>query len=166
MHNKKVLITLVVLITAAAFGCAKHQFLPIVTPPVAKIFTVTSLNHTADTVNVGDTIWLNAAGTIYDTSKAVYVYMSSSYTANGASTVYNYGSATSSIKVKYVTGAPSSGVFAWTATIPLIGATEVPDKVKLTVSATFQYQLSLSSELPSSLAISDAGQGTKTIYVR
>jgi hypothetical protein len=164
MRNQ-ILIPLAILITAAAIGCAKHQFLPIVTPPVSKIFTVSSLNHTADTVNVGDTIWLNAAGTIYDTSKAVYVYMSASYTANGGSTVYNYGSASSSIKVKYVTGAATGGVFAWTATIPLIGATEVPDKTKLTVSATFQYQLSLSSELPSSLTISDAGQHNKTVYV-
>ena len=163
--RKRTYIFLVVLITAAAIGCAKHQFLPTLTTP-SKIFTVSSLKHTADTVNIGDTVWLNAAGTLADTSKAVYVYLSASYTANGASTVYNYGSSTSSIKVKYVAGADSAGLFPWTATIPLIGATEVPDKVKLTVSATFQYQLSLSSELPSSLAISDAGQGTKTIYVR
>ncbi len=164
MRNR-ILIPLVVLVTAAAIGCAKHQFLPIVTPPVAKIFTVSSLNHTADTVNVGDTVWLNAAGTIYDTSKAIYVAMSATYTANGASTVYNYGTAASPLKVKYVTGADSAGVFAWTATIPLIGATNVPVKTKLTVAATFQYQLSFSSELPSSLNINDAGQKTKAIYV-
>ena len=164
MRNR-ILITLVVLATAAAIGCAKHQFLPMVTPPVAKIFTVSSLNHTADTVNVGDTVYLNAAGTVYDTSKAVYVSMTASYSANGASTVYNYGSASSPVKVKYVTGTDSAGVFAWTATIPLIGATNVPIKTKLTVAATFQYQLSFSSELPSSLSITDAGQKTKTIYV-
>lgn len=163
--NNKIAITLVVLITAAAIGCAKHQFLPVVTPPVAKIFTISSLKHTADTVNVGDTVYLNAAGTIYDTSKAIYVNMTAGYTANGASTVYNYGSASSPIKVSYVTGTDSAGVFAWTATIPLIGATNVPVKTKLTVAATFQYQLSFSSELPSSLSISDAGQKTKTIYV-
>ncbi|HET6255059.1 MAG TPA: hypothetical protein VFE32_13340 [Puia sp.] len=164
MHNK-ILITLVVLITAAAAGCAKHQFLPVVTPPVSKIFTVTSLKHTADTVNIGDTVYLNAAGTIYDTSKAVYVFMTSTYTANGASTVYNFGSASSPVKVKYTTGAANNGVFGWTATIPLIGATEVPAKTKLTIAATFQYQLSLSSELPSSLSITDAGQTNKTVYV-
>ncbi|HTR27775.1 MAG TPA: hypothetical protein VMH27_00795 [Puia sp.] len=164
MRNK-ILITLVVLITAAAFGCAKHQFLPTLATP-SKIFAVSSLKHTADTVNIGDTVWLNAAGTLSDTSKAVYVYMSASYTANGASTVYNYGSSTSNIKVKYVAGADSAGLFPWTATIPLIGATEVPTKTKLTISATFQYQLSLSSELPSSLTISDGGQKTKTVYVQ
>lgn len=164
MRNRS-LIALVVLITAAAIGCAKHQFLPTVTPPVSKIFTVTSLNHTADTVNVGDTVYLDASGTIYDTSKAIYVNMTASYTANGASTVYNYGSASSPVKVKYVTGADSAGVFAWTATIPLIGATDVPVKTKLTVAATFQYQLSFSTELPASLTVSDAGQKTRTIYV-
>jgi hypothetical protein len=165
MRNK-IFITLVLLVTAAAIGCAKHQFLPVVTPPVSKIFTVSSLNHTADSVNIGDTIWLNAAGTIYDTSKAIYVNLTSSYTANGASTVFNYGSVASPIKIKYVTGASANGVFSWTATIPLIGATEVPDKTKLTIAATFQYQLSLSSELPSSLSVSDAGQHNKTVYVR
>ncbi|HLI92893.1 MAG TPA: hypothetical protein VKU83_04770 [Puia sp.] len=163
--DKKIFIALVVVVTAATTGCAKHHFLPIVTPPVSRIFTVSSLNHTADTVNVGDTVYLDAAGTIYDTSKTIYVSMTASYTANGASTVYNYGSAGSPIKVKYVTGADSAGVFDWTATIPLIGATSVPAKTKLTIAATFQYQLSLSSELPSSLSISDAGQKTKTVYV-
>lgn len=164
MRNK-IFITLVVLITAAAIGCAKHQFLPVYTPPVSKVFTVSSLKHTADTVNVGDTVWLNAAGTIYDTSKAVYVYLTSTYTANGASTVYSYGSSSSPIKIKYATGASTNGVFAWTATIPLIGATQVPIKTKLTIAGTFQYQLSLSSELASSLSITDAGQGNKTVYV-
>jgi hypothetical protein len=164
MH-KNILITLVVLITAAAVGCAKHQFLPIVNPPVSKIFTVSSLAHTTDTVNVGDTIWLNAAGTVYDTSKAIYAYFTDTYTANGTASVLTFGSAASPIKVKYVTGAASNGVFAWTATIPLVGATEVPVKTKLTIAATFEYQLSFSSELPSSLSVTDAGQKNKTIYV-
>lgn len=164
MH-KNILIILVVLITAAAVGCAKHQFLPLVSPPSSKIFTVTKLAHTADTVNVGDTVELNATGTISDTSKAIYVFLTSTYTANGASVVQTFGSAASPIKVKYAATA-GTGNFTWAATIPLIGATEVPDKTKLTIAATFQYQLSFSSELPSSLATTDAGQSNKTIYVR
>lgn len=164
--RNNIIITLVVLIAAAAIGCAKHQFLPVVTPPVAKVFTISSLNHTADTVNVGDTVWLDAAGTIYDTTKTISVYMTASYTAGGVATVYNYGSATSPIKVtNRVIGSQSNGVYDWTATIALIGATDVPVKTKLTIAATFEYQLSLSSELPSNLTISDAGQHNKTVYV-
>jgi hypothetical protein len=165
MRNK-ILITLVVLITAAAIGCAKHQFLPIVTPPVSTIFTISSLNHTADTVNVGDTIWLNAAGTIYDTTKLISVYLTSSYTAGGVSSIYDFGTSSSPVKVtNRVIGALNNGVYSWTATIALTGATNVPVKTKLTIAATFQYQLSFSSELPSSLSINDTGQHNKTVYV-
>jgi hypothetical protein len=163
--RKNIFITLVVLIAAAAVGCAKHQFLPVVSPPSSKIFTVTKLAHTADSVNIGDTVELNATGTISDTSKAVYVFLTSTYSANGATVVQTFGTASSPIKVKY-TAVAGTGGFTWTATITLIGATEVPDKTKLTIAATFQYQLSLSSELPPSLATTDAGQSNKTIYVR
>jgi hypothetical protein len=165
MHNK-FLLGLTVLIIAAAVGCAKHQFLPIVTPPVSTVFTVSSLNHTADTVNVGDTIWLNAAGTIYDTTKLISVYMTSSYTVGGVSSIYDFGTSSSPVKVpNRVIGALNNGVYSWTATIPLTGATEVPVKTKLTIAATFQYQLSFSSELPSNLTVNDAGQHNKTVYV-
>jgi hypothetical protein len=163
MHNK-FLITLVGLLAAAAIGCAKHEFLPVPGTP-AKIFTVTKLAHTADSVNIGDTLQLTATGTIADTSKAIYVALTSTYSANGATVVQTFGSASTPIKVKYAAVAASAG-FTWTATIPLIGATQVADKTKLTIAGTFQYQLSLSSALPSSLAATDAGQATKTIYVR
>lgn len=164
MQNKKYL-AFAILILAAAVGCAKHQFLPVTSTP-SKIFTVTKLAHTEDSVNVGDTLQLTATGTMSDTSKAVYVFLTSTYSANGSTVVQNFGTVTSPIKVKYSAVAGTTSGFNWTATITLIGATEVPDKTKLTIAATFQYQLSLSSELPSSLATTDAGQSNKTIYVR
>ena len=164
MHSKKYSALFILIAIAAVVGCAKHQFLPVPATP-SKIFTVTKLAHTADSVNVGDTLQLTATGTIADTSKAIYVFLTSTYSANGATVVQSFGSSASPIKIKY-TAVAGTGNFAWTATIPVIGATQVPDKTKLTIAATFQYQLSLSSELPASLATTDAGQSNKTIYVR
>jgi hypothetical protein len=163
--RKNISITLVFLITAAAVGCAKHQFLPVFTPPVPTIFTANTLNHTADTVNVGDTIWLNATGTVYDTTKNIYVFLSSTYTAGGVSQVFSFGTAASPVKLNRVIGAATNGVYAWSALITMTGATNVAVKTKLSISGTFQYQDSFSSQLPSSLTVSDAGVKNKTVYV-
>jgi hypothetical protein len=163
MRNKLFLIIAILVI--GAISCTKHQFLPIVTPPVTDIFTASTLNHTKDTVNVGDTVYLNATGTIYDTTKNIYVYLVSTYTASGNSDTYSFGSASSPVKVTRVIGALNNGVYSWTATIPMTGATNVPIKTKLTITGTFEYQESFSSELPSSLTVSDAGVKNKTVYV-
>jgi hypothetical protein len=164
MRNKLFLIIAILVI--GAISCTKHQFLPIVSPPVADVFVVSSLNHTKDSVNIGDTIYLNAAGVVYDTTKAIYVYLTSTYTAGGVSDTYSFGSATSPVKVNRVIGAYAGSLYAWTAIIPMTGATEVPAKTKLTITGTFEYQDSFSSELPSSLTVSDAGVNSKTVYVK
>jgi hypothetical protein len=163
MRNKLLLVITILAIGAAS--CAKHQFLPIVTPPVTDIFTAATLNHTEDTVNVGDTIYLNATGTIYDTTKNIYVYFVTTFTAGGVSSTYDFGTASSPVKVSRVIGALNNGVYAWSATIAMTGATNVPVKTKLTITGTFEYQDSFSSELPSSLTLSDAGVRNKTVYV-
>lgn len=162
MRNQLLLIAILV---TGATSCAKHQFLPVVTPPVTDIFTASSLNHTKDTVNVGDTIYLNATGTIYDTTKNIYVFFATTFSAGGASDVYDFGTASSPVKVNRVIGAQNNGVYSWTATIAMTGATEVPVKTKLTITGTFEYQDSFSSELPSNLTLSDAGVKNKTVYV-
>jgi hypothetical protein len=61
-------------------------------------------------------------------------------------------------------GAQTNGLYAWTSTIILVGATTV-DKAKLTITANFIYQLSLSSE-QGKLAATDAGNPNKTVYVK
>src|SRR5579863_8045161 len=126
------------------FGCVKSTNLPAYTPPVTTNFSVSSLKHTADTVNLGDTIYLTATGTIDDTTKNIYVYVTVSSSAAGVST-FSFGSASSPIKLTRTIGAQTNGLYAWTATIMLVGATTV-DKAKLTITANFIYQLSLSSE--------------------
>jgi hypothetical protein len=60
----------------------------------------------------------------------------------------------------------NSGLYAWTATIPLPGATSVAHKTTLAISGTYIYQLSLSSQLPSSMSATDMGIKTKTVYVK
>ena len=47
----------------------------------------------------------------------------------------------------------------------LKGATFVPSKTKLSITGNFIYQLSLSSQ-QGTLTAADAGQSTKTIYVK
>ena len=146
------------------FGCSKSNTLPPYKPPVSVNFTITSLNHTQDTVNVGDTITLNVAGTMFDTLY-VYAYLTVTSSASGAP-VFTYGSASSPIKLTRVLGSSNvSGMNSWTSSIRLIGAT-VTHKSKLTITANFIYQLSLSSEGGGTATSTDAGILNKTVYVQ
>lgn len=156
---------LIILILTGAAACVKKDVLPAYTPPIATNFSVTSLKHTQDTVNVGDTVYVTVLGNASDSSKSIYGYFSVSYTVSSTGIVYNYGSALSPIKLKPNFGSPANGLYPWTATVMLPGATIVPSKTKLTITGNFIYQLSLSSE-QGKLSASDAGLANKTVYVR
>jgi S-adenosylmethionine:tRNA-ribosyltransferase-isomerase (queuine synthetase) len=165
---KKLLLFSLVALAIGFAACDKGTTLPPYTPPVATNFSVKTLAHTKDTVNVGDTIYLTATGTMSDTigtESAVYTYMTVSYTISGANVVYNYGSAASPVKIARTIGANTNGQFAWTATVPLYGATSVPHKTKLTIAANFQYQSSFSS-VQGALSAADAGVKLKTVFVQ
>ncbi|HSZ84912.1 MAG TPA: hypothetical protein VK787_02715 [Puia sp.] len=159
---KKLLFISMIAMSILSLSCVKYTSLPAYTPPVATNFSVSSLKHTADTVNLGDTIYLTATGTIYDTTKNIYAYLTVSSSASGVST-YTYGSASSPIKLSRTIGAQTNGLYAWTSTITLVGATTV-NKAKLTITANFIYQLSFSSE-QGKLTATDAGVANKTVYV-
>jgi len=160
---KKKLLISVTLLAIFAVACVKYTTLPAYTPPVATNFSVSSLKHTADTVNVGDTIYLTASGTMADTTKAIYTYLTVASSAAGV-TSYTYGSAASPIKLSRTIGAQTNGLYAWTATIALPGATSVAN-TKLAITANFIYQLSFSSE-QGKLSATDAGILNKTVYVQ
>lgn len=162
---KKFLIFSGVVITILIAACNKTTNLPVYTPPVATNFSVKSLVHTKDTVSVGDTIYLTASGTMSDTTMAIYGYLTISSTASGASTLFTYGTSAAPLTIQRTIGANTNGLYAWTATIPLYTASLVPHKSKLTVTANFQYQLSLSSE-QGTLTATDAGIKNKTIFVQ
>jgi hypothetical protein len=159
---KKLLLISMIAMGGLILGCVKYTTLPAYTPPVTANFSVASLKHTADTVNLGDTVYLTATGTIYDTTKNIYAYLTVSSSAAGVST-YTYGSASAPIKLVRTIGAQTNGLYAWTSTIMLVGATTV-EKAKLTITANFIYQLSLSSE-QGKLTATDAGIVNKTVYV-
>jgi len=166
--RKKLFIFLVALASAAGIAsCVKSNTLPVYFPSPSVIFTPGSLKHTADTVNVGDTIRLTASGTVWDTTKTISVFLTATY-GGATSGSYNYGNVTTPILVKPVINptANGSGLFPWTATILLPGATSVSHKTTLAVTATYLYQLSLSSQLPASMSATDAGIKTKTVYVK
>jgi len=146
-------------------SCVKTKTLPLYTPPIATNFSVKSLNHTLDSVNVGDTIYLVAAGVAADSSKYIYTYLTASSTVGGTSSLYTYGNAAAPVKLLKNYGSQTGGLYSWSDTILLPGATLVPHNTKLTIVGNFIYQLSLSSEL-GTLSATDAGIGNKTVYVR
>jgi hypothetical protein len=160
---KRYFIPAIVILAIAA--CNKATTLPSYTPPVAKNFSVASLKHTQDSVNVGDTIYLTATGTASDSSQFIYTYLSASSSAGGIGSVFYYGSASSPVKLAKTYGTQTAGLYSWTSTIMLPGATLVPHKTKLTIVGNFIYQLSLSSE-QGTLSATDAGLLNKTVYVR
>ena len=158
------ILSFLIISSVLIFACSKNNTVPAYTPPVAVNFTVTSLNHTADTVNVGDTIYLNVAGTMYDTLN-VYAYLTTKSSATG-SPVYTYGSSSAPIKLNRVLGSSNaSAMNPWTSTIMLTGVTSVANTT-LTISANFIYQLSLSTEGGGLASATDAGIANKTVYVR
>jgi hypothetical protein len=146
------------------FSCSKNTIVPPYTPPVSTNFTVTSMNHTKDTVNVGDTILLDVVGTMYDTLN-VYAYFTIKSSATG-SPVYSYGSSSAPIKLVRVLGTSNvTDMNPWTSTIKLIGFTSIPNS-KLTISGNFIYQLSLSSEGGGLASATDGGVVNKTVLIQ
>ena len=161
---KKVFLFCLILSGTIALSCTKNAVVPPYTPPVTTNFTVTSMNHTKDTVNAGDTIYLNVAGTMYDTLN-VYAYLTTKSTATG-SPVYSTGSSSAPIKLNRILGTSNvTGVNPWTSVIMLTGVTSIHN-AKLTISANFIYQLSLSSEGGGLANTTDAGIINKTVYVQ
>jgi hypothetical protein len=161
---KKVFLISLVVSVSILFSCSKNSVVPVYTPPVTTNFTVTSMNHTKDTVNAGDTIYLNVIGTMYDTLY-VYAYLTTKSTATG-SPVYSTGSSSAPIKLIRVLGTSNvTGVNPWTSTVMLTGLTSVHNS-KLTITANFIYQLSLSSEGGGLASATDAGVVNKTVYVQ
>jgi hypothetical protein len=147
-----------------SIGCTKNTTVPPYTPPVTTNFTVTTLNHTKDTVSAGDTIYLTVAGTMYDTLN-VYTYLTIKSSAPG-SPVYSYGSSSAPVKINRMLGTSNAmGTNPWTAIIPITGVTSIPNTT-LTISGTFIYQLSLSSEGGGMAAATDLGVKNKSIFIQ
>ena len=161
---KKIFIVSLILSGFLIFSCTKNSIVPPYTPPVSTNFTVTSMNHTKDTVNVGDTIYLTVAGTMYDTL-SVYAYLSIKSSASG-SPVYSYGSSSAPIKLTRVLGSSNvTDVNPWTSIIRVTGVTSIPNS-KLTISGNFIYQLSLSSEGGGLATATDGGVVNKTVFIQ
>ncbi|HLK30557.1 MAG TPA: hypothetical protein VKT28_18390 [Puia sp.] len=151
-------------IVGAIIACNKTTTLPSYKAPFASNLSISSLKHTEDTVSVGDTIYLNASGTVYD-SLNIYGYFSITSSATG-SPVYAVGTSSSPVLLStvYATKNPTD-TNQWSAVIPLTKLTSVSN-TKLTITGNFTSQLTLSSMGNKIVTVSDAGQKTKTIYVQ
>jgi hypothetical protein len=161
---KNIFLFSLILACAVFLSCSKGTQVPSYTPPVGNNFTVTSMSHTKDTVNAGDTVYLNVAGTMYDTLY-VYAYLTIKSTATG-SPVYSTGSSSAPIKLNRILGSSNvTDMNPWTSTIAITGVTSVHGS-KLTISGNFIYQLSLSSEGGGLATAADAGVINKTVYVQ
>ena len=161
---KNLFLISLILAGSVLLSCSKGTALPPYSSPVTNNFTVSSMNHTKDTVSAGDTVFLNVSGSMYDTLN-VYAYLTTKSTATG-SPVYSTGSSSSPLKLNRILGSSNvTGVNPWTSTIALTGVTSVHGS-RLTISANFIYQLSLSSEGGGLAAATDAGIVNKTVYVQ
>ena len=101
---------------------------------------------------------------MYDTLN-VYAYFTIKSSATG-SPAYSTGSSSAPVKLNRVLGTTNvSGMNPWTATVILTGLTSIPN-TKLTISANFIYQLSLSSEGGGLATATDAGVVNKTVFVQ
>ena len=162
---KKYLFLLLIIAIVVVVACNKTTTLGSYTPPISKNLIVKSFAHVADTVNVGDTIYLTATGTAYD-SLNVYGYFSIVSSATG-SPVYTVGSSSSPIllSIMYATKNPTD-TNQWVATIALPKLTNTANS-RLTITGNFFYPLSLSSQGANLVTgVADAGQETKTIYIQ
>lgn len=143
---KKIAVFSVALLGIVILSCNKTSTLPAYTPPVKNNFTIAKFVHVKDTINVGDSLNFTASGTITDTTKTLSVFLSASY----GSVTYNIGTSAAPIKINRIIGVatPDGSGYAWTAAIPAFVTSFVPHASKVTVTATFSYQLSLSSVQP------------------
>jgi hypothetical protein len=169
INKRNLLISLVAGLCVMA-TCNKGTFLPPYTPPVTSNFQAKTLNHTKDTVNVGDVINLTATGFMSDTMQYIAVSMTASYTAGGVAQVINYASpttvASAPVKLTRTIGAQTNGLWAWTANVAFPTASAVPHNTQVTIVVNFFYQLNLSSEPGSGLSLTDAGKVKKTVFVQ
>jgi hypothetical protein len=151
-------------IVAVIIACNKTTTLPAYTAPFSSNISISSFKHTEDTVNVGDTVYLNVNGLAYD-SLNVYGYFSVSSSATG-SPVYAVGSSSSPVLLatSYATKNPTD-TNRWSAVVALTKLTSIAN-TKLTITGNFVSQLSLSTMGNKVITVTDAGQTTKTVYVQ
>jgi len=162
---KKILSFILIALGVLAIACHKVDQLATYTPANPVIFSDSTLKHTVDSVNVGDTVYLAATGSMIDTTQKIYAYITAS---SSLGSVYTWGSASSPVTLSRTIGAQnSSGLYSWTSTIALPGVTPL-HKSKLTITAYFIYQLNLSSEMGVASLSDGGGSGTTkgVVYVK
>ena len=162
---KQILIVLLAVSGVLLAACDKTDTLPTVTPTT--IFSASSLKHTTDSLNLGDSIYFTASGKIADTTNTI----SASLKMVGGSLNATTGAFTSSnivvdayyIKaLSKVISAPSgtSPLYNWTAKFG-VPAPSVAHKSAVLTTAAFENSLSLSSETGTQIV-----NDSKAVYIK
>lgn len=162
---KQILIVLLSVSGALLVGCDKTDTLPAVTPTT--IFSVGSLKHTVDTLNVGDSIYFRASGKIADTTNtltaAIKMVSGSVNAATGAFTSSNNVVASYFVKpVAKTISDPTTGssLYNWTAVFG-VPAPSVAHKTSVLTTASFENSLSLSSQTGTQIV-----NDSKAVYIK
>lgn len=163
----KKLVSFLISASFLIIACNKEEQLPTYKSSVPVIFSVNSrMSHTIDTVNLGDTIYLTASGTIADTANTFsssFKMFTGNVSASGAFTSSgNLAGAAFISPLPRLISAPvaPSALFGWVAPIA-VPCPPVAHKTNILISGSFENSVSLSSQLGNQSA-----SDSKPIYVR
>ncbi len=162
--RKAILGILTILILSLSFNsCIKHDTLINTVSKIDTIFFVnTSMTHSKDTINLGDTIFMTAKGKIADTTNSI----SANFKILASNNLVGAGYIS---KLTRVITPPSgttgtSALYNWSSTMAII-CPSVARKTAVTVSAIFENSLSLSSRIGNQVATDKTGKAT-SVYIK
>ena len=162
---KTILFVLLIVSDVTLVACEKTDTLPVVS--TSPIFSVNSVKHTMDTVNLGDSIYFAVTGKVADTTNtftaSIKLVSGSVSTSTGAFTSSNIVVASHFIKtVVRVITSPSgnSPLYNWTSVIG-IPSPGVARKTNVLTTMSIENSLSLSSQTGNQIV-----NDSKPVYIK
>ena len=162
---KKTLAFLTITSGILLVACEKTETLPAVTPQT--IFSVSSLKHTSDSLNLGDSIFFTAAGKIFDTTNAISASLKMvSGTTNAAGAFTSSNTVVDAYFVKplklVITAATgTSSLYNWTAKFGVPGPSVARKTAVLTTASFENTTLSLSTKMGTQVV-----NDSKAVYIK
>jgi hypothetical protein len=161
---KQILIVLLAASGILLAACDKTDTLPTITPTT--IFSVSSLKHTTDTLNLGDSIYFTASGKIFDTTNTITASLKMIGGSTNATGVFTSANTVvdayvlKPVKVVISAASGTSPLYNWTAKFGVPGPS-VARKTSVLTTASFENSLSLSSETGTPIV-----NDSKAVYIK